>query len=102
MTPSLEGLPTKAKEAPSPHEVRMSPLDTNPVFQSLGGDFETVTNSLVKIYDLMPFFYEVTKTQCFFTLKKIKHIFELKSSFLFTVTKNMAVQFNFFSKMILY
>ena len=26
-----------AKEAPSPHEVRMSPLETNPVFQSLGG-----------------------------------------------------------------
>ena len=28
--PSLEGWPTTAKEAPSPHEVRMSPLDTNP------------------------------------------------------------------------
>ena len=39
MIPSLEGWPTKAKEAPSPHEVRMSPLDTNPVFQSLGGDY---------------------------------------------------------------
>ena len=37
MIPSLEGLPTKAKEAPSPHEVRLSPLDTNPVFDSLGG-----------------------------------------------------------------
>ena len=36
MIPSLEGLPTKAKEAPSPHEVRLAPLDTNPVFQSLG------------------------------------------------------------------
>ena len=36
MTPSLEGLPTKAKEAPSPHEVGLAPLDTNPVFQSLG------------------------------------------------------------------
>ena len=34
--PSLEGWPNKAKEAPSPREVRMSPLDTNPVFQSLG------------------------------------------------------------------
>ena len=33
--PSLEGLPTKAKEAPSPHEVRLTPLDTNPVFHSL-------------------------------------------------------------------
>ena len=31
MTPSLEGWPTKAKEAPSPHEVRLTPLDTNPV-----------------------------------------------------------------------
>ena len=37
MTPSLEGWPTKAKEARSPHEVRPAPLDTNPVFQSLGG-----------------------------------------------------------------
>ena len=37
MTPSLEGWPTKAKEAPSPHEVRISLLDTNPVFQSLRG-----------------------------------------------------------------
>ena len=41
MTPSLEGWPTKAKEAPSPHEVRISPLDTNPVFQSLGGNLKT-------------------------------------------------------------
>ena len=35
MTPSLEGWPTNAKKAPSPHEVRLIPLDTNPVFQSL-------------------------------------------------------------------
>ena len=35
--PSLEGWPTKAKEAPSPHDVRMAPLDTNSVFQSPGG-----------------------------------------------------------------
>ena len=33
--PSLERWPSKAKEAPSPHEVRLAPLDTNPVFQSL-------------------------------------------------------------------
>ena len=32
MTPSLEGWPTKAKEAPSPHEVRLALLDTNPIF----------------------------------------------------------------------
>ena len=32
VTPSLEGWPTKAKEAPSLHEVRLTPLDINPVF----------------------------------------------------------------------
>ena len=37
MIPSLEGWQTKAKEAPSPHEVRLAPLDTNTVFQNLGG-----------------------------------------------------------------
>ena len=36
MTQSLEGWPTKAKEAPSPHEIRLALLDTNPVFQSIG------------------------------------------------------------------
>ena len=36
MRPSLEVWPTKAKEAPSLHELRLAPLDTNPVFQSLG------------------------------------------------------------------
>ena len=35
MIPSLEGLLTKAKEAPSPHELRLAPLDTNAVFHSL-------------------------------------------------------------------
>ena len=34
MTPSRKRWPTKAKEAPSPHEVRLVLLDTNPVFQS--------------------------------------------------------------------
>ena len=36
MIPSLEGSQTKAKEAPSPQEVSLAPLDTNPVFQCLG------------------------------------------------------------------
>ena len=35
MTPSPEQLPTKAKEASSPHVVRLAPLDTNPAFQCL-------------------------------------------------------------------
>ena len=47
MIPSLEGLPTKAKEAPSPHEVRLVPLDTNPVFQSLEGKFQGTIKGLV-------------------------------------------------------
>ena len=46
MTPSLEGWSTKAKEAPSPHEVRLAPLDTNPVFQSLGVNVERLTPTL--------------------------------------------------------
>ena len=33
MTPSPEGWPTKAKQALSPHEVRLALLDTNTVFQ---------------------------------------------------------------------
>ena len=34
VTPSLESWPTKAKEPPSPHELRpLTPLDTTPVFQ---------------------------------------------------------------------
>ena len=32
MTPLLEGRPIKAKEASSLHEVRLTPLDTEPVF----------------------------------------------------------------------
>ena len=42
VTPSVEGWSTKAKEAPSPHEVSLAPLDTNPVFQCLGREFSTL------------------------------------------------------------
>ena len=38
VTPSLEGWPTKTKEEPPPHEVRLALLDTNPVFQCFGGN----------------------------------------------------------------
>ena len=47
MIPLLEGWPIKAKEVPSPHEVRLAPLDTNPVFQSLGGKNKVVVCVLV-------------------------------------------------------
>ena len=40
MIRSLEGWPTKAKEAPSPHEVRLILLNTNPVFQCLRESLE--------------------------------------------------------------
>ena len=38
-THSTYSIPTKAKEAPSPHEVRLAPMGTNPVFQCLGGKY---------------------------------------------------------------
>ena len=52
MIPSLEGWPTKAKEAPFPHEVRLAPLDTNPVFQNLGGN-------LYLVFEIYQQFYEI-------------------------------------------
>ena len=36
--PSLKGWPTKAKEASHPYEVRLTLLDTNPVFHCLRED----------------------------------------------------------------
>ena len=49
MIPSLERWPTKAKEAPSPQEVRLTLLGTNPVFQCLGGKLQYLTLSLKPI-----------------------------------------------------
>ena len=48
MTPSLKGWSTKAKEARSHHQARLALLDTNPVFQSLGGNM-TWTNMTEKV-----------------------------------------------------
>ena len=58
---SLEGWPTKAKEVPSPHEVRMSPLDTNPVFQSLGGESkqDDITNK--SLNEIFPYSNEIAE-----------------------------------------
>ena len=39
VVPSEDRWPTKPKEAPSPHEVRLTPLDIIPVFQYLGDEF---------------------------------------------------------------
>ena len=43
MIAQQEVWPTKAKEASSPHEVRLTWLDTNPVFQCL-----KVTNQIIR------------------------------------------------------
>ena len=48
MIPPLGGWPTKANETTSPHEVRMSRLDTNPVFQSLEGKTVKVAKNWLK------------------------------------------------------
>ena len=40
VAPSLEGWSTKVKKVPSPHQVRLGPLDTNPVLQCLGCYFQ--------------------------------------------------------------
>ena len=65
MTPSLEGWPTKTKEAPFPYEVRLLPLDTNPVFQCLG-DFNDYADIIFDLaYD--KYFHENLETlvKCF-------------------------------------
>ena len=54
---SLEGQGTKAKEAPSSHEVRLTPLDTNPVYQCLGESLSISTqyfNVLVSVTTATP------------------------------------------------
>ena len=61
MTPSLEGWPTNAKEAPSPYEVRLAPLDTNPVFQNLGDVRKSI--SLKKVFSVKYLLPVVLKVQ---------------------------------------
>ena len=44
----LEGWPTKPKQAPSPHKVRLVRRDTNPVFQSL----DNIDSVLTFLHDM--------------------------------------------------
>ena len=74
MIPSLEGWPTKAKEAPSPHEVRLAPLDTNPVFHSLRG--KALGNLGLPLSTVTYIQYEIS-----FFIK----IYNMKSVFLITI-----------------
>ena len=61
MIPSLEGWPTKAEETPSPHEVRLAPLDTNPVFQNLAEILMDLDNSFW-MQKILKFCYLTTVT----------------------------------------
>ena len=60
MTPSLEGRPTKVKETPSPHEVRLAPLHTNAVFQCLRGflNFPSCLRKSWGFFYFLLFFFE--------------------------------------------
>ena len=49
MTPSLEGWPTKAKETPSPNNLRLAPLDTNPVFECLKDKTSFFSNNCISL-----------------------------------------------------
>ena len=48
MKPSLEGWPTKAKETPSPDEIRLAPLDTKLVFQCLRDESKVAFSAVFK------------------------------------------------------
>ena len=64
MKPSLEGWPTKAKEAASPHELRLALLDTNPVFQCLRDESKTVFSAVLhpKQFSLLKYHYQHINT----------------------------------------
>ena len=72
MTLSLEGLPTKAKEAPSAHEVRLALLDTNPVFQSLGDKIIWLSRKI--IIDIQSYTSQLywINIDCLFKVAKVK------------------------------
>ena len=53
MTPSLEGLPTKAKEAPSPNEVRLAPLDEIP--QRIQRELFSLIKKLLGVLEILKF-----------------------------------------------
>ena len=55
-------------------------------------------DSFVKIYDLMPFTYELTKPNALSLYKTC--ISELKSNFFFTINEKMAYSLPFFQKRI--
>ena len=75
MTPSLEGRPTKAKEAPSPHEVRLTPLDTKPVFQCLREKQLKNSKNNSKPLKEPAHIYESMQIDCQRAAEKIRHTF---------------------------
>ena len=61
MAPLLEGLPAKAKEAPSPHKVRLAPLDTNLVFHCLRETFDIFSELTLTIFTSFDIFKILSK-----------------------------------------
>ena len=49
MTPSLEGWPAKAKEGPSPHEVRLGPTGHQPIILMPRGNNVPLMSNLSSI-----------------------------------------------------
>ena len=59
---SLKRWPTKAKEAPSPHEVRPTQLDANPVFQYLGD--KKILNSVKNLEGKSCYLNQISSVSC--------------------------------------
>ena len=103
MIPSLERPPTKAKEAPSPHEVRLTQLDTNPVFQCVGGmmhppQMNTPSERLIikwvpqHSFRWLKYLYTAYADDNTFFLKNNNSISQLKEHFSTFSTKNVKLQ----------
>ena len=62
VTPTLEGWSTKAKEVTCPHEVRLTLLDTNPVFQCFGSLLLSLSMSYCQWLNLRSIFHNCGKS----------------------------------------
>ena len=59
VTPSLEGLPTKAKEALFPYEVRLTPWIPNQYFNVSGKSLEIKIASFCELFQIRFYFKDV-------------------------------------------
>ena len=93
MIPSLEGWPTKAKEATSPYEVQLTLLDTNPLFQCLREKYINVSGKSMSIFQCFYLFdnknHWTTKYQ--FLLVSIGSIYKNRSSLVIPVWNTVSI-----------